>query len=127
MLIENQNNKVDLESNLTVTRKSNKKLSIHKTNKIKCSNRYETLHTVDNDDELCNWYEGSASSDSSTSSDEISDEISSGNIQKKKNRKISMKRKETKRKDKNTVIKIKEKNSKCEIQTKRKKRKCRYP
>ena len=38
-----------------------------------------------------------------------------------------MKRKETKRKDKNTVIKIKEKNSKCEIQTKRKKRKSRYP
>ena len=45
MLIENQKNlsKVDLESNLTqkietVTQKSNRKLSIHKTDEIKCSN-----------------------------------------------------------------------------------------
>ena len=50
MLIENQNqlNKVDLESNSTkkfkiVTRKSNRKQSIHKTDEIKCSSRYETL------------------------------------------------------------------------------------
>ena len=61
MLIENQNllNKVDLESNSTkkfeiVTRKSNRKQSIHKTDEIKCSNRYETLYTDDNDDESCN-------------------------------------------------------------------------
>ena len=61
MLIENQNhlNEVDLESNSTkkfeiVTRKSNRKQSIHKTDEIKCSNRYETLYTDDNDDESCN-------------------------------------------------------------------------
>ena len=85
MLIENQNllNKLDLESNSTkkfeiVTRKSNKKQRIHKADEIKCSNRYETLDTDDNDDESCNSY------DSSTSSDEISDKISSGNMQKKK-------------------------------------------
>ena len=85
MLIENQNllNKVDLESNSTkkfeiVTRKSNKKQSIHKADETKCSNRYETLDTDDNDDESCNSY------DSSTSSDETSDKISSGNMQKKK-------------------------------------------
>ena len=85
MLIENQNllNKLDLESNSTkkfeiVTRKSNKKQRIHKADEIKCSNRYGTLDTDDNDDESCNSY------DSSTSSDEISDKISSGNMQKKK-------------------------------------------
>ena len=61
MLIEDQNNlnKVDYESNLiqkfeTVSRKSNRKLSVHKTDEIKCSNRYETLYTDDNDDEFCN-------------------------------------------------------------------------
>ena len=63
MLIENQNhlNKVDLESNSTqkfetVTRKSNRKQSIHKTNEIKYSDRYETLYADDNDDESCNLY-----------------------------------------------------------------------
>ena len=91
MLIENQNhlNKVDLESNSTkkfkiVTRKSNRKQSIHKTDEIKCSNRYETLYTDDNDDESCNSYDSSTSSDGSASPDKISDEILSGNIQKKK-------------------------------------------
>ena len=92
-------NKVDLGSNSTkkfeiATRKSNRKQSIHKTDEIKCSNRYETLYTDDNDDESCNSYDSNTSSDGSTSSDEISDEISSGNIQKKKNRKILTKRKE---------------------------------
>ena len=58
MLVENQNksNKVDLESNSTqkfetVTRKSNRKLSIRKTDDIKCCNMYEALYTDDNDDE----------------------------------------------------------------------------
>ena len=57
MVIENQNNKVDHESNSTrkfetVTRKPNRKRSIHKTDeKIKCSNRYETLYAYDNDGE----------------------------------------------------------------------------
>ena len=53
MLIENQNylNKVGLESNSTqkfetVTRKSNRKQSIHKTGEINCSNRYETRNTL---------------------------------------------------------------------------------
>ena len=103
MLIENQNvpNEVDLESNSTkkietVTRKSNKKQSIHKTDEFKYSNRYETLYSDDNNDESCNSYDRSTSSDGSTSSDEISDEISSGNMQKKKNRKISTERKEMK-------------------------------
>ena len=40
----------------------------------------------DNDDESCNSYNNSTLSDSSPSSDKISDEISSGNVQKKKNR-----------------------------------------
>ena len=91
MLIENQNhlNKVDLESNSTqksetVTRKSNRKQTIHKTDEIDCSNRYEALRTDDTEDEFCNSSDSNTSSDSSTSSDEISDEISSGNIQKKK-------------------------------------------
>ena len=44
--------------------------------KIKCSDRYETLYTDDNDDESYNSYDSSTPSDSSTSSDEISDEIS---------------------------------------------------
>ena len=81
-------NKVDIESNSTfeiVTRKSNKKESIHKTDEIKCSNRYETLYTDDNDDESCNLDDSSTSSDGSTLSDEMSDEISSANMQKKKN------------------------------------------
>ena len=70
MLIENQNllNKVDLESNSTfevVTRKSNKKQSIHKTDEIKCSNRYETLYTDDNGDESLNSCDSSTSSDGS--------------------------------------------------------------
>ena len=113
MLTENQNllNKVDLESNSTkkfeiVKRKSNKKQSIHKADETKCSNRYETLDTDDNDDESCNSY------DSSTSSDEISDKISSGNMEKKKNRKISTKRKEMKRKDSENVIKEKDETTK---------------
>ena len=113
MLIENQNllNKVDLESNSTkkfeiVTQKSNKKQSIHKADETKCSNRYETLDTDDNDDESCNSY------DSSTSSDEISDKISSGNMEKKKNRKISTKRKEMKRKGSENVIKEKDETTK---------------
>ena len=61
MLIENQNNlnKVDLESISTkdfeiITRKSNRTQSIHKTDEIICSNRYEILYTDDNDDESCN-------------------------------------------------------------------------
>ena len=89
MLIENQKhlNKVDLESNSTkkfeiVTRKSNKKQSIHKTDEIKCSNRYETPYTDDNGDESLNSCDSSTSSDGSISSDETSDEISSGNMQK---------------------------------------------
>ena len=89
MLIENQKhlNKVDLESNSTkkfeiVTRKSNKKQSIHKTDEIKCSNRYETLYTDDNGVESLNSCDSSTSSDGSISSDETSDEISSGNMQK---------------------------------------------
>ena len=89
MLIENQKhlNKVDLESNSTkkfeiVTRKSNKKQSIHKTDEIKCSNRYETLYTDDNGDESLNSCDSSTSSDGSISSDETSDEISSGIMQK---------------------------------------------
>ena len=76
MLIENQNNsnKVDLESNSTqkletVTRKSNRKLSIHKADKIQCLSRYETLYTDDNVDVSCNSYDSSTSSDSTTSSD----------------------------------------------------------
>ena len=104
MLIKNQNhlNKVDLESNSTkkfevVTRKSNRKQSICKTDELKCSNWYETLYTDDNDDETCNSYNSSTSSDGSTSPDEISGDISSGNMQKEKNRKISTKRKEIKR------------------------------
>ena len=82
-------NEVDLESNSTkkseiVTRKSNKKQSIHKTDEIKCSNRYQTLYTNDNDDESCNSYDSSTSSDGGTSSDKMSDGISSGKMQKKK-------------------------------------------
>ena len=72
----------------TVTQTFNQKLSIYKTDKIKCSNRYETLYTDNNDDQFCNSYDDSTSSGSSTLSNEISDKISSGNIQKKKNRKI---------------------------------------
>ena len=60
-----------------------KKQSIHKTDEIKCSNRYETLYT-DDDDESCNSYDSSTSSDGSILSDEIYDEISSDNMQKKK-------------------------------------------
>ena len=56
-------------------------------------------------------------SNGSKPSDEVSNEISSCNVQKKKNRKISTKRKEAKGKDKNTVIKEKEGNCKCKIQT----------
>ena len=92
MLIGNQNhlNKVDLESNSTkrfeiLTRKSNRKQRIHKTDEIKCPSRYETLYTNDNDDESCTSYDSSTSSDGSASPDKISDEILSGNIQKKKN------------------------------------------
>ena len=72
MLIENQNNlNKDLESNSTqkfegVTRKSNRKQSIHKTDGIKFSNRYETH---DNNDKSFNSYDSSTSSDSGTSSD----------------------------------------------------------
>ena len=59
MLIENQNNSADLEQNSTkkfktVTRKSNRKQSIRKTDETRCFNRYETLYTDDNDDESCN-------------------------------------------------------------------------
>ena len=48
----------------------------------------ETLYAHDHDDKPCNSYDGCSSLDSNTSSDKISDEISSDNIQKKKNRKI---------------------------------------
>ena len=119
MLIENQNllNKVGLESNLTkkfeiVTQKSNKKQSVHKTDEIKCSNRYESLYIDDNYDESCKSYNNSFSSDGSTSSDKISDEISLGNMQKKKNQKIYKKRNETKRKDRKNVIKEKDETTK---------------
>ena len=115
MLVENRHNlnKVDLESNSsqkfeTGTWKSNRKPNIHKTDKIKCSNRYEIPWRDDKDDKSCNSYVSFTSSQSSTSSDEISDEISY-----EKNGKISTKRKETKGKDKNTVIKQEEGNSKC--------------
>ena len=81
-----------------------------------CLSRYETLYTDGNADESCNSQDSSTSSDSNTSSGESFKEISSGNIQ-KKNRKILTKRKETKGKDKNTVIKEMEENSKCKIQT----------
>ena len=127
MLIESQNNKVDLKSNSaqtfeTVKQKSNRKVSIHKTDESKCSNRYETLYTDDNDDESGNSYGSNTSSEISTLSDENFDKISSGTRQKKKNQKNSMKKKETKGKDQNTVIKKKEENSKCEIKTIKKKK-----
>ena len=73
--MENHNslNKVDLESNSTqkfqtITRKSNRKQGIHKTDEIEqvCSNRYGTLYTDDNDDESCNSYDNSTSSNRST-------------------------------------------------------------
>ena len=87
MLIENQNNlnEVDLESDSTkkfetVPVKSNRKLGIRKTDKIKCSNRYGTLYTVDNDEESYNSYDSSTPSDSSTSSDKIYGKTLSGNI-----------------------------------------------
>ena len=73
---------------------------IYKTDEIKCSNRYETLYTDDNDDEFYNSCNSSTSSNSSASSDKMLDEISSDNIQKKKNQKTSTKRKETKMKEK---------------------------
>ena len=80
MLIENQNNlnKVDVESNSTqkfktVSQKSNRKQSIYKTDEIKCSNRYETLYTDDNDDEFYNSCNSSTFSNSSASSDKILD------------------------------------------------------
>ena len=87
MLVDNQNNlnEVDLELNSTqkfetVTRKWNRKLSTYKTDKIKISNRCETLYTDDNADESCDSYDSSTFSDSSTSSNEISHKISSGNM-----------------------------------------------
>ena len=118
MPIENRNhlNKVDLQSNSTkkieiVTRKSNKKQSIDKTDEIKCSNRYETLYTDDNDDPSCNSYDSSTFSDGSISSDEISVEISKE--KKSKNLKVKeRKRKEMKRKDRNNVIKEKDETTK---------------
>ena len=100
------------------TRKSNRKLSIHKTDEIKCSSAYETLCIDENDDKSCNSYDIiSTLSESSTSSDKTSDEISSGNTEQKKNRNISTKRKEIKGMDKNTVIKEKKGNSNCDNQT----------
>ena len=89
--------------------------SVYKIDEIKCSNRYETLYADDNDDESCNSYDSSTSPDSSISSDKIFDEISSSNIRKKRNQKISTKMKERKgtdKNDKNTVIWEKEGNSK---------------
>ena len=107
MLIENQNrlNEVGIESNSTqnfetVTGKSKRKQSIHKTDEIKCFNRYETLYRDGNDDESGHSCDGRTSSESSISSQEISREILLGNIHKKKNWEFS-----TKRKDKNTIIK----------------------
>ena len=81
--------------------------SIYKTDEIKCSNRYETRYADNNEDESCNSYDSSTFPDSSILSDKIFDEISSGNIPKKRNQKISTKMKERKGKDKNdksTVI-----------------------
>ena len=44
MLVENQNNLNRTQHEyLTVTRKSSRKLSPHKTDEIKCCNRYKTL------------------------------------------------------------------------------------
>ena len=113
MLIENQNNlnKKDLESSSTqkfetVTQKSNKKhFSIHKTDEIKCFNRYETLYTDDNDDGSCNSHDSSTSSDCSTSSDEISKKISSGNVQKKEIEQYQ--RKGRKRKGRTRILSLK--------------------
>ena len=93
MLVENQSNlnKVNLESNSTqkfqiVTQKSNPKLSFPKTDEIKCYNRYyERFYTDVNNEKSCNSYHSICSSDSSTLPDKISEKISSGNIQKKKN------------------------------------------
>ena len=65
MLLENLNNlnKVNLNQIQhrfeAVTRKSNRKRRIHKTDEIKCSNRYEILYRDDNDDESCNSYDSS--------------------------------------------------------------------
>ena len=90
MLVKNQDNlnKVDLESNSirifeTVTRKSNRKLGAHKTDVSKGSNRYKSLSTNDNDDYFAIHTIVVPSSDSCISPDRISDEISSGNMQKK--------------------------------------------
>ena len=68
MLIENQNrlNEVGIESNSTqnfetVTGKSKRKQSIHKTDEIKCFNRYEALYRDRNDDESGHSCDGSTS------------------------------------------------------------------
>ena len=80
---------------LSLTRKSNRNLSIDKTDEIRYSNRYKTLYTDNKDDESCNSYENSTFSDIITSSSEISDEISWSNIQKiKKFQRKGRKRKE---------------------------------
>ena len=119
MLIENQKNlnKVDLESNLTqkietVTQKSNRKLSIHKTDEIKCSNIHMkvmtnlAIHTI----AVLLQTPVPCPTKFLTKSHRVI-------YQRKKNRKNSAKRKEMKGKNKITVIKEKKEISKRKIQT----------
>ena len=84
MLIENQNKLHKVQQTLNRIQHKNlelshenqtEKLSTHKTDEIKCSKRYETLYTDDNDDKSCNSYKSSASSERSASSDEISEKF----------------------------------------------------
>ena len=51
---ENKSKTTIIEKFETVTWKSNRKQIIHKTDEIKCSNRYETLYIDDIDDVSCN-------------------------------------------------------------------------
>ena len=85
---------------------------IYKTDEIKCSNRYETLYTDDNDDEFYNSCNSSTSSNSSASSDKMLDEISSDNIQKKKKSKNFNEKEGNENEGKNTVIQEKDKTIK---------------
>ena len=141
--------------------KSNRKISIHKTDEIEYSNRYETLYTDDNDtddnDTDANDTDDNDTYDNETLYTDDNDTDDNDNFiqmimitnlaihaivlplqtavpclrkfltkfhrvihKRKKSRKISTKRKETKgnnKNDKNTVIKEIEGNGKCEVQT----------
>ena len=66
---------------------------------------YETLYTDDNDDGSCNSHDSSTFSDCSTSSDEISKKISSGNVQKKEIEQFQ--RKGKKRKGRTKILSLK--------------------